>query len=103
MKQHKKDDKSPQETLVSINEELWTFPCEINLKVMGLSHHPLDVIVTEIIEKHVSGFDRSTILIKNSKQGKYISVTAIVSLTHKHQVEGIYADLDKRDEVAWKL
>ena len=88
---------------MSINEDLWDFPCEIKLKVMGLSHHPLEVIVTEIVERHVTGFDRSTLLVKSSKQGKYISITATVSLTHKHQVERIYTDLDKRDEVAWKL
>jgi len=88
---------------VSINEDLWDFPCDINLKVMGLSHHPMVEIVTEIVERHVTGFDRSTILVKNSKKGKYISITATVSLTHKHQVEGIYADLEKREEIAWKL
>ncbi|MBV1881615.1 MAG: DUF493 domain-containing protein [Pseudomonadales bacterium] len=88
---------------MSINEDLWDFPCEIKLKVMGLSQHPLSDILTEIVEKHVTGFDRSTLSTRDSKQGKYISITATVPLTHKSQVEGIYADLDKREEIAWKL
>ncbi|MBL4794691.1 MAG: DUF493 domain-containing protein [Pseudomonadales bacterium] len=88
---------------MSINETLWEFPCTIQLKAMGLSHHPLGDIVIEIVEKHIPNFDRSTLSIKDSKKGKYISVTVTVPLTNKSQVEGIYADLDKRDEVAWKL
>ena len=88
---------------MSITEELWEFPCDIQLKVMGLSHHPLADIVVEIVEKHVTLFDRTSVTTKNSRTGKYISVTATVSLTHKIQVDGIYAELNSRDEVAWKL
>lgn len=88
---------------MSINEELWDFPCDIQLKVMGLSHHPMGDIVTEIVEKYVNNFDRTTLSVRTSKKGKYIAVSVTVSLTHKHQVTSIYADLDKRDEVAWKL
>ncbi len=86
-----------------INEALWEFPCEHNLKVMGLAEAPMQDIVAEIVLKHVENFDRSRMTIKESKTGKYHSVTAIVMLQNKEQVEGIYRDLAAHEDVAWTL
>ena len=88
---------------MGINEELWDFPCDYTLKVMGAAHHPMLEIVCEIIERHITDWDRSQTSLKNSRTGKYISVTAFIRLEHKAQVEAIYSELDAREEVAWKL
>lgn len=86
-----------------IVEELWDFPCDYDLKVMGGAHHPMEEIVVEIVERHVSNFDRRNVRSRMSRTGKYISITASFTFTHKDQVEGVYADLNARSEVAWKL
>lgn len=86
-----------------INPDLWEFPCEHNLKVMGSSQAPMASIVTEIVRKHAADFDESRITIKESRTGKYHSITAIVRLTNKEQVENIYRELGEHEHVAWTL
>lgn len=86
-----------------INEALWEFPTDHNFKVMGPAHHPLTDIVIEVVKKHAPDFDETRISVKSSRTGKYNSVTAIVHITEKNQMEKIYRDLNARDEVAWTL
>ena len=66
---------------------------------MGLSLHPLTDVVIEVIRTHAPEFDETKITIKNSSSGKYLSVTAHVTIQDKHQLEAIYIALDKRTEV----
>jgi len=87
----------------SLTEELWDFPCDYQLKVMGAAEHPMEEIVVEIVERHITSFERSSVSSRPSRTGKYVAITASFVFTHKEQVEGVYADLDARPEVAWKL
>ena len=86
-----------------INEDLWEFPTDHNFKVMGPAHHPLTEIVIDVVRKHAPNFDETRISIKASRTGKYNSVTAIVWVENKEQLENIYRDLSARDEVSWTL
>lgn len=86
-----------------INPALWEFPVDYPLKVMGLASAPLTVIVTEIVSTHAPGFDASRISVRASSSGKYHSVTAMVYLTHKEQVEGIYRDLHAHPDIVMTL
>ena len=75
------------------NEEAWEFPMEYPLKVLGEAQHPMAQIVADIVTRHVPDFDASCIEMRASSGGKYISVTAVFTLTHKEQVNNLYADL----------
>jgi len=60
--------------------------------VLGEAHHPLAQIVADILLQHVPEFDPATITMRLSSGGKYISITATVHVTHKGQINGMYAD-----------
>ena len=87
----------------SLNESLWEFPCDYDLKVMGAAEHPMQEIVVDIVSRHVENFDHSKVKSRPSRTGKYVSITASFVFTNKEQVEAVYAELDARSEVAWKL
>lgn len=89
--------------MTGINESLWEFPLDHNFKVMGPSHYPLTDIVIEVVKKHAPDFDATRITVKSSRTGKYDSITAIVWITEKSQLENIYRDLNAREEVSWTL
>ena len=89
--------------MTGINEELWEFPTDFNLKVMGRSHHPLTDIVIEIVRRHAPDFDESRITVKSSRNGKFNSITAMVWITEKTQLENIYRELSEREEVTCTL
>lgn len=86
-----------------INPDLWEFPVDYALKVMGLASAPLTDIVTQILCTHAPDFDAARISIRASSSGKYHSVTAMVYLTHKEQVEGIYRDLHAHPDIVMTL
>ncbi|CBL44022.1 Protein of unknown function DUF493 [gamma proteobacterium HdN1] len=86
-----------------LNQELWTFPCNHNLKVMGLSEHPLIEILTEIVRDQVPNFTPVNIQTRPSRTGKYHSITVNVHVEAREQLECIYRALAARDEISWTL
>lgn len=87
-----------------INEELWDFPCQYDLKVMGRAKHPMADIVADIVERYIESFDRQQHLSSRaSRNGNFIAITASFTLTHKDQVEGIYRELSLREEIELTL
>ncbi len=86
-----------------INPDIWEFPCQHDIKVLGLSHHPLVDVVIELVTAHVGDFDQSTIRTKPSSSGKYISVTATVQFQTKEQLEALYQALHAHKEVTQTL
>ena len=69
------------------------FPCEFPIKAMGKSDCDLDVIVVEIIRKHVSDLSEGSVYNRDSAQGNYTSVTVVVNATSRAQLDAIYQDL----------
>ena len=69
------------------------FPCEFPIKAMGKSDCKLDIIVVEIIRKHVPDLAEGAVHTRDSKEGNYISVTVTVNATSRAQLDAIYQDL----------
>jgi hypothetical protein len=89
--------------MLTINPDIWEFPCQHDIKVLGLAHHPLVDIVIALVTEHVGSCDTASIRTKPSSSGKYISVTATVQFTSKEQLEALYRALHARDEVTQTL
>lgn len=80
---------------MSINEQLWDFPHEMTLKVMGKSDSPLVESVVDILNRYLDDFDAEQHLhITPSGKGNFISVNARVVMRHGEQVSAVYAELD---------
>jgi len=88
---------------MNINTDVWEFPCQHDIKVLGLAHFPLVDVVIEVVSTHAPDFDRASIRTKASSSGKYLSVTATVRFDSKEQLEAIYTALHQRDEVTQTL
>ena len=79
--------------MTETEESALTFPCEFPIKAMGKSDCDLDVIVVEIIRKHVSDLSEGSVYNRDSAQGNYTSVTVVVNATSRAQLDAIYQDL----------
>ncbi len=88
---------------MTLDERLWLFPMDFALKTIGKTQAPISQIVTNIVTKYIPDFDARSITLRPSGRGKYIAVTAHLYLTHKEQIEGIYADLNAHREILWAL
>ena len=88
---------------MAINPDVWEFPCQHDIKIFGLAHHPLRERVVQIINQHVDDFDPATIRSKTSSGGKYQSLTASVNFVSKEQVEALFQALHACEEVTQTL
>jgi putative lipoic acid-binding regulatory protein len=69
------------------------FPCEFPIKAMGKADGELDVVVVEIVRRHVPDLTEGAVHTRDSKEGNYISVTVTVNATSREQLDAIYQDL----------
>lgn len=75
------------------NPELWDFPMDYPISIIGEASEQLLIDVKMILSSHVPDFDIASIHIQPSKTGKYHSLRTRLYLTHAEQVNKLYADL----------
>ena len=80
-------------------ETLIEFPCHFPIKVMGEVHDEFTSTVIEIIKQKNKKFDPSTIEMKGSSEGRYISLTCFVYVTSKPELDDIYRSLSSHPMV----
>ena len=69
------------------------FPCDFPIKVMGRKERGFAQTVTDIVRRHAPDFDPSTVEMRPSRQGTYLSVTCVVRATSREQLDGLYREL----------
>ncbi|MES2547133.1 MAG: DUF493 domain-containing protein [Pseudomonadota bacterium] len=77
-----------------INQEtLIEFPCDFLIKVMGETQDNFTQEIVKTIRHLMPDFDESSIEMRGSSGGKYISLTCTVYVTSKPQLDDIYRAL----------
>jgi len=75
------------------------FPCHYPIKVVGLNHSEFYGKIYEVMHKHIRSLKPKDGRIKESKNGKYLSVTFSFEALNREHVEAIYIDLRAHDDV----
>jgi putative lipoic acid-binding regulatory protein len=60
---------------------------------MGRAQPGYAQTILEIVQAHAPDFDASTVQMKSSKGGKYLSVTCTIRATSREQLDGLYRAL----------
>lgn len=84
-------------------ETLFEFPCQFPIKAMGKNIPNLDLLVVEIVRRHVNHLSESAVKSRASKGGKFISVTVEIEAQSKAQLDAIYMDLTACPEIIMSL
>jgi putative lipoic acid-binding regulatory protein len=84
-------------------ETLLTFPCKFPIKIFGKKHDDLRTEVLNIIHNEVPNFDENNLTFKESKDGNYHALTAMIHATSKAQLDAIYHALSNHHLVAMAL
>jgi putative lipoic acid-binding regulatory protein len=74
-------------------DSLLDYPCDFPIKVLGRTQAGFAQTVLEIVRTHAPDFDGSTIDMKSSRQGKYLSVTCVIRATSRQQLDDLYRAL----------
>lgn len=79
------------------------FPCQYPIKVIGAAGDDFAGLVSEIVERHAPGFDRSSIDTRDSKNGRFVSVRLVITATGADQLAALHADLKASGRVQMVL
>ena len=74
-------------------ESLIEFPCDFPIKVMGETHSEFSKEIIKSIQSLEPSFDASKIEMRGSSGGKYISLTCVVRVDSRPQLDDIYRAL----------
>jgi putative lipoic acid-binding regulatory protein len=85
------------------SEELFNFPCDYPIKVMGKDCDGLYKEMLTIIQKHAGKLHNNQISSNKSSKGNYISYTVRIIATSRIQIDSINKELQDNPFVAYIL
>jgi len=83
--------------------KLLEFPCMFPIKVLGKDCKVFYESVTSIMRSHSQSFSERKVKKNKSKKGKYISLTCIVDVNDQDELDKIYIDLSKNQNIIFVL
>jgi len=75
------------------NEEIFNFPCDFPIKVMGKADPAFPDTIMALVEQHDPTFDRSRVEIRPSSGGNYTGLTVTITAQSRAQLDQLYLAL----------
>jgi uncharacterized protein len=72
---------------------LLEFPCDFPLKIIGFQRAGYAQSILEVVQRHAPDYDGSTMEMRPSSKGKYLSLTCTVCATSQQQLDDLYREL----------
>ncbi len=88
---------------MSETETLLEFPCQFPIKAMGKWQDDFDLLVVEIVRRHVPDLHENAVHTRPSKGDKWLAVTVTIEAQSKAQLDAIYQDLTDHERVVMAL
>lgn len=79
------------------------FPCAYPIKVMGEAHSELEQQVIDVLAHNNVGFDRRLMSTRNSRRGRWRSITVMIQATGEPQLKAIFEGLKSCSRVRMVL
>ena len=74
-------------------ESLLAFPCDFPIKVMGQTQPGFAQAILAVVLRHAPEFDAATMEMRNSREGKYLSLTVTIRAVSREQLDDLYREL----------
>jgi uncharacterized protein len=84
-------------------QSLLVYPTDFPLKVMGKTQPGFAQTMLAIVKRHAPDFDESTIGMRPSREGKYLSLTFTIRATSRQQLDALYSELSEHPMVNMAL
>jgi uncharacterized protein len=78
---------------VTRSDELFQFPCEFPIKVMGRDSESFRTLTLAIVERHAGSLAPESISERASSGGRFLSLTYTIRAESRVQLDRIYQDL----------
>lgn len=84
-------------------ESLMEFPCDFDIKAMGMAEPGFDEVVVSLVRRHTPDLSEAAVRIRPSKGGKWLSVTVRIRARSRAQLDAIYQDLTDHEKIVMAL
>ncbi len=78
---------------MSSSDDLFEFPCEFPIKVMGHDTEAFRSLTLAIVERHAGPLSTAHISERSSSQGRFLSLTYTITAQSREQLDDIYREL----------
>lgn len=75
------------------------FPCDFPIKVMGVGDPDFRALVVERVCRYAPDLDEGRVRTRDSRTGRYQSVTVMVNARDRAQLDAIYQDLSRHPRI----
>jgi putative lipoic acid-binding regulatory protein len=79
------------------------FPCDYEIKAMGIDDGRFHEVVVAVVERHCDTIRMDSLRTRSSRNGRYVSVSLVIIAQSREQLDAIYADLTAHDKVLMRL
>jgi putative lipoic acid-binding regulatory protein len=79
------------------------YPYDYTVKAMGLNTPGFDALVLEVVRRHARELGEAAVRSRESRDGKYVSVSITIRAENRAQLDALYADLDAESQVLLRL
>jgi uncharacterized protein len=76
------------------------YPCDFPIKIMGKAEQDFAEIAVTIVKQHAPDFDETSMTVRASKNGAYLSITCTIRATSRPQLDALYQALSDHPMVA---
>jgi putative lipoic acid-binding regulatory protein len=83
----------PQDESMAEQDSLIQYPTDFPIKIVGLNQAGFEAAITEVLRTHAPDFDATSIEVRESRAGKYLSITATINATSRDQLDALYLAL----------
>lgn len=84
-------------------EQGFQFPCDYQIKAMGLDDGEFRQTVLQILSNHCGAIDEEKVVCRSSAKGKYLSVSVTIVAHSREQLDAIYDELTAHEKVLMRL
>lgn len=88
---------------MSVPESLIEYPVDFPIKVMGKTQPGFAQEMLALVKKHAPDFDESTVEMRSSREGKFLSLTFTIRAVSRMQLDALYQDLSDHPMVQMAL
>jgi putative lipoic acid-binding regulatory protein len=74
-------------------DELFQFPCDFPIKVMGRDSESFRTLTLAIVERHAGPLAADQITERMSREGRFLALTYTIRAQSRAQLDTIYQDL----------
>jgi len=87
----------------SESESALTFPTQFPIKIMGKRADDFAQTILDVVMRHAPDFEASSLEMRASREGNYLSVTATINATSREQLDNLYRELSAHPMVVMVL